>query len=319
MNKAVQLVKRLQNSQVHQLPPFASYGGTAVAAHLRQLMIDNLTIADLKNVAPEQFQSYITSLPGQRDAAMEGYCDPTYQRDLSVQFEWGNTHDFGSFHMPGQMKNRHIDILATFMSVYDTPDIDLRGKTVLDIGCWTGGTSLLSAAMGAEVFAIGEVRKYVDVVNYLKDAFGLDNLQVERLSPYSLDDQEFFDRFDLVLYFGVLYHVSDPILSLRIVFNCLRDGCLLLLETGAAKLTGKYCRYGDRKDRESRIMSKPSTLLGGWAWFVPSLAALAGMMTDVGFHVRKTTLHSGNRALALGVRNQHVDMLRAGLSNPRIR
>ncbi len=319
MKNLLGMVIPSRNKHIPKLSPLSSYSRAEPAAYLRKLFAENHTVENLKNRTPHQFQSYITSLPGKWDAEMEGYIDPSCQRDLSGQFEWGHNHDFGSFYMPGLMGNRHIDILATFMSVYNAPQRDLRGKRVLDIGCWTGGTSLLLAAMGAEVFAIEEVRKYADCANYLKKAFEIENLHVENRSLYSLDSREFFDRFDMVMYFGVLYHVSDPILSLRIILNSLRDGGLCFLETRATPGKGRYCEYGIRKDRESRIGSKPSTLLGGWAWFVPSLEALSGMMIDVGFQVRKATFHMDNRALALGMRDRHVDMLRAGLSKPHIR
>lgn len=316
MKRLMRLIKRSQNCQVFQAPSFSWYHG-ADGVYLQRLMRNNYTISNLKNLIPAEFESYITSLPNQRDVAMEGYVDPAYQRDLSVQFEWGHNHDFGTFYMPGRMKNRHIDILATFMNVYGTPGRDLRGKAVLDIGCWTGGTSLLLAAMGAQVFAIEEVCKYVDCLNYLKDAFQLENLQVENRSLYSLDNHDFYDRFDMVVYFGVLYHVTDPILSLRVVFNSLKDDGTCLLETMAVNGKRSYCDY--RGAQETIRKPKAGKNRSGWNWFVPSLEALSRMMTDVGFEVRKTTLHRGNRALALGVRNQHVDMLRAGLSNRYIR
>ena len=173
MKKLLRMVIPSRNNHIPQLSPFSSYGGTEVAVYLRQLFADNYTVYNLKNLTPHQFQSHITSLSGKSDADMEGYIDPSSQRDLSGQFEWGHNHDFGSFYMPGLMGSRHIDILATFMSLYGSPHCDLRGKRILDIGCWTGGTSLLLAAMGAQVFAIEEVRKYADCVNYLKEALGL--------------------------------------------------------------------------------------------------------------------------------------------------
>lgn len=145
------------------------------------------------------------------------------------------------------------------------------------------------------------------------------NNHIPQLSPFSSYLREFFDRFDMVLYFGVPYHVSDPVLSLRILFNSLKGGGLCFIKTMAIAERGRYCEYGKRRDRKGRIASKPSTLLGGWAWFVPSLEALTGMMMDVGFHVRKVSFHEDNRALALGERSRHVDMLRAGLSKPHIR
>jgi len=317
MKSLVRILARFWNNQIPRLPPLSSYEPTYVGAHLRQLMRDNYKVQNLKKLKPEQFQSYITNLQGKSDAEMEGYVDSAYQRDLSVQFEWGHNHDFGTFHLPGRMGDRHIHILATFATIYGIPPLDLRGKTILDIGCWTGGTSLLLAAMGAEVYAIEEVRKYADCVSYLKEAFGVGNLTVENMSLYSLDQPEFFDRFDMVFYFGVLYHVSDPILSLRIVFNCLKDDGMCFLETMAAEKKGSYCDYLGAN--ETLNHPKYGKNRGGWNWFIPSLEALSRMMADVGFTVRKATLHQGSRALALGVRNKHVDMLRAGLSNRFIR
>jgi SAM-dependent methyltransferase len=214
-------------------------------------------------------------------------------------------------------------VLATFMKEYGTPSRSLSGLRVLDIGCWTGGTSLLLAAMGAEVFAIEEVRKYADCVNYMKNAFGLESLTVENRSLYSLAEEKFYDRFDIALYSGVLYHVTDPVLSLRIVFNSLKDGGTCLLETMATEGKGSFCDYYGAFDTLKRSAADGG-VRSGWNWFVPSLEAVTRLMTDVGFDVRHATLHEGaregaRRALGLGVRKEHVNMLRAGLSRPDIR
>ncbi|HEX8649818.1 MAG TPA: methyltransferase domain-containing protein [Pyrinomonadaceae bacterium] len=304
------------------LPSFGAYNNSQSAQFLRQLMQQNYTVANLKNETPEDFQAHILSLIGHRDAAIEGYTDTTHQRDMSIQFEWGHNHDFGAFSLQGAMRDRHIEVLATFMEECGVPERSLAGKRVLDIGCWTGGMSLLLAAMGAQVFAIEEVRKYADCVNYMKNAFGLDNLTVENRSLYSLTDEKFYDRFDIAIYSGVLYHVTDPVLSLRIVFNSLKDGGRCLLETMAREGKGSFCGYYGASDTLKR--SADGGPRAGWNWFVPSLEAVSRLMTDVGFDVRHATLHEGaragaRRALALGLREKHVDMLRAGLSRPDIR
>jgi 2-polyprenyl-3-methyl-5-hydroxy-6-metoxy-1,4-benzoquinol methylase len=300
-------------------PYFGVYDGSEAAIHLRRLLRERYTVGQLRNVGEEEFRAYVTSLPGRRDPERESYRDISRQRDLSVQFEWGHNHDFGTFRMNGLMQDRHIHILATFMTLHGVPEARLEGKKVLDVGCWTGGTSLLLAAMGAEVLAIEEVRKYADCVAYLAHAFGVGNLKVESRSLFSLDEESFYDRFDFVLYSGVLYHVTDPVLSLRIVFNALKDGGQCLLETMAVDGAGRYCEYGDRKDRSRRDGAAPATLLGGWDWFVPSLGAVRAMLEDTGFEVRDARLHEGGRVTALARRRQHVDMLRAGLARPSIR
>jgi len=298
-------------------PAFADYSSSAAAGQLRALMKERYTVASLKNVSAEEFEKHIRSLPGQRDAAIEGITDPSRQRDFTIQFEWGHNHDFGAFTMEGTMRDRHINIIATFLTDYGLTAEDFKGKRVLDIGCWTGGTSLAFAALGAEVVAIEEVKKYAICVEYLANAFGLTNLKVERLSLFALDTEDFYDRFDYVFYSGVLYHVTDPVLSLRIAFNCLRDGGRCLLETFAANGADSYCEYHgayETYQRESR--GKPRW---GWNWFLPTPEATRRMMIDVGFRVTHIDLHDEKRILAIGVRDQHIDMLRAGLSKPTVR
>ena len=312
-----ELFRGRRSQEPHQLPSLSSYGSSETGLNLKQLMLGHYTIDNLQEMSPDDFEFYITSLPGQIDAAIENYQNPAFQRDLSVEFVWGHNHDFGHFQLAGQMEDRHIEIIAAFISEYGALSNELDGKAVLDIGCWTGGTSLLLAAMGAEVIAVEEVTKYAKAVRIMKEAFGVANLNVMNRSLYSLDNPEFYDRFDLVLYAGVLYHVTDPVLSLRIVFNSLKDGGRCLLETMAIHDKRNLCEYSGAQETLGRKKNKEPR--SGWNWFVPSPETVRRMMSDVGFNVRKINPHSGGRVLGWATREQHVDMLRAGLSKPTIR
>jgi tRNA (mo5U34)-methyltransferase len=274
----------------------------------------------LVGVTPAAFRQQIDAFQRVRDHAMEGYSDPNRQRDLSIQFHWGHDHDFGTFAVPGRMAKRHLWLLSTFMDQFHALPRQLKGKRVLDIGCWTGGTSLLLAAMGAEVLAIEEVQKYVDALTYLKQSFAISNLQVRRLSLYELDAPEFQDRFDYVLFAGVLYHVTDPIVALRLIFNSLKDGGTVLLETMASHTAddAKTIDYWG-----PAAFTTPGTTeqlnRGGWNWFVPSRATIAQMLSDVGFDHVETTTVIDQRAFATAKRTKHTDMLRAGLARPSMR
>ncbi len=128
------------------------------------------------------------------------------------------------------MADRHFDIIYSFVEDYDLT-CDLSEKTILDIGVWTAGTSLLLAPMGAEVYAIEEVMQYSEMVNYITRAFGSE----EKQRYYSLSLYEFLpmyaDTFDYIIYSGIIYHVSDPLLSLQHVFNSVKDGRTEFLET----------------------------------------------------------------------------------------
>jgi SAM-dependent methyltransferase len=288
-------------------------------AYLQELMTHYQT-KDLVNVDPSHFKQEIDRFLRLRDHAMEGYTDPARQRDLSIQFHWGHDHDFGDFALKGRMGTSHFGQLAAFVDLFQILPRRLDGKRVLDIGCWTGGTSLLLVAMGAHVVAVEEVRKYIECLEYLKHAFKLERLEPRAMSLYDCTEPEFQDSFDFVLFGGVLYHLSDPVLGLRIVFNCLKNGGTCLLSTAAKSGNKPLLEYeGPQVFGEG---NKENLSRSGWNYFIPSVSALRQMMADVGFEdirVRKVRSGAGLRAMAVGTRKSHVDMTRAGLSQRNIR
>jgi 2-polyprenyl-3-methyl-5-hydroxy-6-metoxy-1,4-benzoquinol methylase len=263
------------------------------------------------------FERRIRQFLDLRDAEMEGYSDPSRQRDLSIRFHWGHDHDFGSFSVGGRMGRRHVSLLATFIDELGVLPRDLDGLRVLDVGCWTGGTSLLLCAMGAHVVAIDEVKKYIDCLQYMKEAFDIRNLEPRNLSLYGCVGPEFDDRFDFVLFAGVLYHVTDPVLALRITFNTLVDGGHCLVETATHGSPRPVLLY----EGPTRTLGGSAEDLsrGGWNWLVPSPLALRRMMEDVGFREILVRRRPGGRAVGAGYRERHVDMLRAGLSRRSVR
>jgi hypothetical protein len=128
---------------------------------------------------------------------------------------------------------------------------------------------------------------------------------------------EFDDRFDFVLFAGVIYHVTDPILALRITFNALVDGGLCLVETASYPSSRRVVGYeGPGRVRGGTARASDRR---GWDWLVPSSGALQQMMEDVGFTDVAVRGTPDGRAYAVGRRRQHVDMLRAGLSVRSIR
>jgi SAM-dependent methyltransferase len=243
---------------------------------------------------------------------MEGYDSPKHQRDLSVTFVWGHDHDFGEFDIKGIMGSRHIDIIdklvgSTFLG------IKLTGKHILDIGCWTGGTSMLLSAMGAKVDAVEEVRKYAECSQFLFDSFDIDAVCYNK-SLYRVSADDLFFERDYVLMFGVLYHLTDPVLALRIAFNYLKDYGWLFLETAVTSHKDSICEYKG----PSQVVNGGRPRVG-WNWFIPSITALTRMLSDVGFESSEIVEVVGGRAIVAAHKGKHRDMLRAGLSRPNIR
>jgi len=263
------------------------------------------TTDHLVGITPEDFKAKIDEFLALDDYEMEGWQSPDKQRDKSVKFLWGHNHDFGTFRLEGAMGNRHLKLIAKFIEM-GLPK-DLTGKQLLDIGVWCGGTSLLLAAMGAVVYGIEEVNKYSACAEYLARKFRAKMyMSVGSMSLYDLTD---IDDYDYVSFPGVLYHLTDPILALRIIYNSLKNGGKIFVET----MVAQDKRYDEKMIR----YCGPSE--SGWNWFAPTAATLRQMMLDVGFEDVRVEPTDNQRAYAVGTRKSHKDMLRAGLSRRDIR
>ena len=96
---------------------------------------------------------------------------------------------------------------------YGLPE-DMSGMRVLDIGCAEGFFSFEAERRGAaEVVAIdawpGSIRRF----HICRIALG-SKVTVHETSVYDLDPRS-FGTFDLVMYFGVLYHLRHPLFRCR--------------------------------------------------------------------------------------------------------
>lgn len=302
-------------------PDVIHANGAEQISDVLQHNFELFTTSNLKGITAEEFTKSIQSRIGTVDAQAEGYLEDEIeqQRDLSIKFHWGHDHDFGDFKLEGRMEDRHIRLLANFVTLFPVSLEDFKNKYVFDIGCWTGGTTLLLATLANKVFAIEEVKKYAETAAFLSNCFGMnDRIAVKPLSIYECNKEDFYDQFDIVYFPGVIYHLSDPLLALRILFNSLKEGGFILIESAGINTEEPFCRfdgsliwhYGTR-ERMNR---------GGWNWFMPSPSALYRMMREAGFDEIQTQWHNEtNRVYAFGRKLSQVGICRAGLSVPDIR
>jgi len=292
----------------------------AIAEKLRQRFAHYQT-PNLKGIAADEFSKYIQSRIGLVDAESEGYAadELEQQRDLSIKFHWGHNHDFGAFQMEGRMADRHIHLMANFLSLFPVSIDDFTNKKVFDIGCWTGGTTLLLAALARDVFAIEEVKKYAEMTSFLAKSFGLeDRVNVQPRSIYECNRQEFYDQFDIVYFPGVIYHLSDPLLALRVLFNSLKPGGFILVESAGINHPEPLCRFDGSLIHNSGTRERMNR--AGWNWFMPSPSALQRMMREAGFDEIQTLWHDGaERVYGYGKKISQVGICKAGLSVPNIR
>lgn len=92
---------------------------------------------------------------------------------------------------------------------------DLTGKTVLDIGCNGGFYSLEMKRRGAKkVLAIDTEELYLAQAAFAAELSGMD-IHFQKLSVY--DVGQLGEKFDLVLFMGVFYHLRHPLLALDLI------------------------------------------------------------------------------------------------------
>ena len=94
------------------------------------------------------------------------------------------------------------------------PD-DLSGKSVLDIGCNAGFYAIEMKKRGAErVVGIDSDEKYLDQARFAAEVSGTE-IEFRKLSVYRVGELQ--EKFDLVLFMGVLYHLRHPLLALELL------------------------------------------------------------------------------------------------------
>jgi tRNA (mo5U34)-methyltransferase len=92
---------------------------------------------------------------------------------------------------------------------------DLTGKSVLDVGCNAGFYSIQMKRRGAErVVGIDSDEKYLDQARFAAKVSGAD-IEFRQLSVYRVGELK--EKFDLVLFMGVLYHLRHPLLALELL------------------------------------------------------------------------------------------------------
>ncbi len=92
---------------------------------------------------------------------------------------------------------------------------DLTGMSVLDVGCNGGFYSIEMKRRGAtRVLGIDHDEQYLDQARFAAEMLGFD-ISFELLSVY--DAPKLQERFDLVLFMGVFYHLRYPLLALDLL------------------------------------------------------------------------------------------------------
>ena len=129
---------------------------------------------------------------------------------------------------------------------------DLSGKTVLDIGCNAGFYSLEMKRRGAaRVVGIDSDEGYLAQARFAAEVVGA-QIEFRNLDVY--DVAKLRQRFDIVLFMGVLYHLRHPLLALDLLHEHVVGDVLVF----QSLMRGSDRAPNPTAVRASRSMSPPS-------------------------------------------------------------
>ncbi|MFP2956240.1 TIGR04290 family methyltransferase [Myxococcus sp. 1LA] len=177
----------------------------------------------------------------------------------------------------------------TFQRAFPT---DLKGKSVLDIGCNGGFYSIEMKRRGAaRVVGIDSDARYLAQARLATQVLGVD-VDLYQLDVY--DAGALGEKFDIVLFMGVLYHLRHPLLALDLLHEHVVKDLLIFqtMERGST-LVGPVAHDYPITERsaferpdfpklhfiEHRYAGDPTN------WWVPNAACTEAMLRSAGFTV----------------------------------
>ena len=171
--------------------------------------------------------------------------------------------------------------------------LDLSGKPVLDIGAMNGYHSLLAEKRGAKVKAIEPNQGYGHKFMCLELALKANKSTVQ----YELCDLESYAKeqgisvFDICFYFGVLYHVHNPIQELQYLSNLTKE--YALIETAISQKD-----FGNNTVWELNHGFDNDTT----NYWYPTIHGLFAALKLVGFSQAKVIYNDGIRATVKAIK-----------------
>ena len=166
----------------------------------------------------------------------------------------------------------------------------LAGRSVLDIGCNGGFYAMEMKRRGAaRVLGIDTDERYLAQARFAAEVAGLE-IEFAQASVY--DVGSLGERFDLVIFMGVFYHLRHPLLALDLIHEHVAADLLLFQsmqrgDEGAGPLAPDFAFWDlaafERADFprlhfiEQRFCGDPTN------WFVPNRACAEAMLRSAGF------------------------------------
>jgi tRNA (mo5U34)-methyltransferase len=169
---------------------------------------------------------------------------------------------------------------------------DLRGQTVLDIGCNAGFYSIEMKRRGASrVLGVDFDESYLAQARFAAEVSEVE-IEFRQLSVY--DVGELGEKFDVVLFMGVLYHLRHPLLALDLIReHVVKD--LFVFQSMQRGSDQAYDTQPDYPFAEEDIFNDPDFPCAYFIekryakdptnWWIPNRACAEAMLRSAGFKI----------------------------------
>ncbi|MBI5264702.1 MAG: TIGR04290 family methyltransferase [Bradyrhizobium sp.] len=171
------------------------------------------------------------------------------------------------------------------------PD-SLQGMSVLDIGCNAGFYSMEMKRRGADrVLGVDTDEEYLAQARFAAEVNGL-HIEFRKMSTY--DVGELNEKFDLVIFMGIFYHLRHPLLALDLIYEHVARDLLLFQSmqrggSGVDTIERNY-DFWTTEPFDSPGYPKLHFVEHKYAddptyWWVPNRACVEAMLRSAGFRI----------------------------------
>jgi tRNA (mo5U34)-methyltransferase len=174
----------------------------------------------------------------------------------------------------------------------DAVPSDLAGKSVLDLGCNAGFYSMEMKRRGAaRVLGLDSKKEYLRQARFAADVNGLD-IEFRHMSVYDIG--ALGERFDVVFFLGVLYHLRHPLLALDLIHDHVASDLLVVqsMQRGSEvvePLQEDYDFWTTKpfgKPGYPKLHFIERRYADDWTnWWIPNRACMEAMLRSAGFEI----------------------------------
>lgn len=167
---------------------------------------------------------------------------------------------------------------------------DLRGRSVLDIGCNAGFYSLEMKRRGADrVLGVDFDETYLAQARFAAETLGVE-IEFRQLSVY--DVAQLGEKFDVVIFMGVLYHLRHPLLALDLIREHVAGDLLVFqsMQRGSNQVSPVEHDYDfwqteifARADFPQMYFIENKYAGDPTNWWIPNRAGAEAMLRSAGF------------------------------------